>query len=38
MESQMNADERGYVNRLAEQVIGAAFEVSNVSGAGCLNA
>jgi len=32
----MNADEREYLNHLAETVIGAAFEVSNVLGAGFL--
>ncbi len=32
----MNADERGYMNGLAEGAIGAAFEVSNVLGCGFL--
>ncbi|HXS98384.1 MAG TPA: GxxExxY protein [Candidatus Limnocylindrales bacterium] len=32
----MNADERGWVNGLTEQVLGAAFEVSNTLGAGFL--
>ena len=32
----MNADERRYLDSLTEQVIGAAFEVSNVLGAGFL--
>ena len=35
MEPQMNADERR-LNDLSEEIIGAAFEVSNVLGAGFL--
>ena len=35
MEPQMNADERR-LNALSEEIIGAAFEVSNVLGAGFL--
>ena len=33
MEPQINADERR-LNALSEEIIGAAFEISNVSGAG----
>ena len=32
----MNADERRYLNDLSERVIGCAFEVSNILGAGFL--
>ncbi len=32
----MNADECGFLNSLTEQVLGAAFEVSNTLGAGFL--
>ena len=32
----MNADERGYLNDLSQRVIGCAFEVSNILGAGFL--
>ena len=35
MEPQINADERR-LNELSEKIIGAAFEVSNVLGAGFL--